>query len=625
MKKNDTQREERAMTSYRCLYRAAIALAVIVLVNMVVSAAWAQKAKVIYVSWGDNILLSKGDAQLDTLDKIDRQMRFWKEDCAADIVLWRVSSRIIKDYYVTRPASSMAYYKKVAEIEAVFDPIKAAVKAAHKYKLRIYAYTTINDWGAPESILHGGNTPFPWQSRFTIEHPQYQVIDRSQKEYQYGVLEYAYPEARQYIVRQISKMVREYKYDGVYLCTRTHSRPAEQADKYGFNKPVVEEYMKRYGVDILKHDFDLEKWRKLRGEYFVQLYRELRRALPNTVLMTGIPRGRYIGPPYGNMYLDWESLVRNRLVDHLVIGISTGKTLYPNLVSIAHADLGYLSSEDDKIGIPIWEDAVNRIYGPLCHRYGVNLSCWGEIKSIADSPLLHSCVTLSPAGTPGIARIAHYDALNCTAGQMTVSFWMKPRRYPFSGFTQRIISKYDHQLSANTGRGYEIYLDSKGRINFRANTCEPVYDITLTGVISIGLDEWNHVACVIDGAGGYIRIYVNGCMDAERPVKISRLNINPGVDLFLGRYGGYEDWTNYEGLLDDLVISKRAMLLSGVPLKPFVPDDDTVACFNFDAIDKGIADKAVTRYNDALVAFGGKNTLSDSMPGFGKSLKIGSQ
>jgi hypothetical protein len=94
MKKNDTQREERAMTSYRCLYRAAIALAVIVLVNMVVSAAWAQKAKVIYVSWGDNILLSKGDAQLDTPDKIDRQMRFWKEDCAADIVLWRVSSLI---------------------------------------------------------------------------------------------------------------------------------------------------------------------------------------------------------------------------------------------------------------------------------------------------------------------------------------------------------------------------------------------------------------------------------------------------------------------------------------------------------------------------------------------------
>ena len=79
MKKNDTQREERAMTSYRCLYRAAIALAVIVLVNMVVSVAWAQKAKVIYVSWGDNILLSKGDAQLDTPDKIDRQMRFWKD------------------------------------------------------------------------------------------------------------------------------------------------------------------------------------------------------------------------------------------------------------------------------------------------------------------------------------------------------------------------------------------------------------------------------------------------------------------------------------------------------------------------------------------------------------------
>jgi hypothetical protein len=42
----------------------------------------------------------------------------------------------------------------------------------------------------------------------------------------------------------------------------------EHADQYGFNRPIVEEYERRYGVSILEKDFDLENWRSFRGEYF---------------------------------------------------------------------------------------------------------------------------------------------------------------------------------------------------------------------------------------------------------------------------------------------------------------------------------------------------------------------
>ena len=141
--------------------------------------------------------------------------------------------------------------------------------------------------------------------------------------------------------------------------------------------PVVEEYRRRHGIDVLEDSrFDcadpsfksddpaVERWRRLRGEYLVRFYRELRRALPGKVIYTGIPRGRYLGPPYGNLYLDWETLARERLVDGLVIGVISRKGLHARLYK-PHAEIGYLSSEDDGIAIPSPAEAVKSVYLPV--------------------------------------------------------------------------------------------------------------------------------------------------------------------------------------------------------------------------------------------------------------------
>jgi len=50
-------------------------------------------------------------------------------------------------------------------------------------------------------------------------------------------------------------------------------------DEFGYSQPIVDEYQKRYGVDIRTQAFDKDKWSKLRGEYLTQFMRELHSAL----------------------------------------------------------------------------------------------------------------------------------------------------------------------------------------------------------------------------------------------------------------------------------------------------------------------------------------------------------
>ena len=40
-----------------------------------------------------------------------------------------------------------------------------------------------------------------------------------------------------------------------------------RADSLGFNPPLVKEFKKRYGVEVLSQEFDVEKWRALHGEF----------------------------------------------------------------------------------------------------------------------------------------------------------------------------------------------------------------------------------------------------------------------------------------------------------------------------------------------------------------------
>ena len=129
----------------------------------------------------------------------------------------------------------------------------------------------------------------------------------------------------------------------------TSSHIRSSADQFGFGKPIVEEYKRRYGVDILRQQFDLEKWRRLCGEYLTQFIRELGKmvAARKKEFLVGIPQGDYLGLPNSNMHVDWRTWVRDRLVDGLVVGVVTGKFIFPERVGY-----GYLTDMEDGIGLP---------------------------------------------------------------------------------------------------------------------------------------------------------------------------------------------------------------------------------------------------------------------------------
>src|SRR5439155_292358 len=81
-----------------------------------------------------------------------------------------------------------------------------------------------------------------YQSKLVYDHPEYQAVDRSGKKVQYGILEWAYPEARRHWVEDVRQLVDRYDVDGIYMDTRTESPCPEFADQFGFNEPVVREY-----------------------------------------------------------------------------------------------------------------------------------------------------------------------------------------------------------------------------------------------------------------------------------------------------------------------------------------------------------------------------------------------
>ena len=336
------------------------------------------KEKAMIVSWGDVIVEPhQGVARLDTVEKVREAAKIWKSQGIEKVLFRADNFRVLlfHQYLYTAPSHTTGW----STTRAAWDSglLKAAVEAMKKEGIEPFVWLTVLDEGCPPEVLYSDSHSFPWQSHFTRENPHYLSSDRSLTEnarrYHWGLMEYAYPEVREYMLRIIRAFSDRFDFDGVFLSLRSHAPPPDHADQFGFNEPVVQEYKRRYGRDILRQSFDLEKWRELRGEFFTGFLKEVKSHLEEQgqKLSVGVQQGEYIGPPFGNMKLQWRQWVEDGTIDELVVGhITEVRARYPKRTQ---REVGYLQSQEDGVGLPPIEEALRKDYGPLCSGNGVKL------------------------------------------------------------------------------------------------------------------------------------------------------------------------------------------------------------------------------------------------------------
>lgn len=299
-----------------------------------------------------------------------------------DTVLWREHRSI-------RLLSRYAGAQRESERRDVvaFDEHEAVIAAAHRRGMRAFVYTSIGfDEGWPLELGWWGGD-WARQSKYVLFHPDHQLTDRDGMPH-HGVLCLAEEEVRAYLVGKFQWLLAQHAWDGLFLCTRSQSRPASYADRYGFNRPIIEQYRARHGVDILHDDFDLGAWRDLHGEQLTQLLREVRdlTAPQGTAISVGIPRADYLGPPVGNMTLEWRRWMADGLVDELIVDQvaavcpSTWLDMWPR-------DHGYGYLDADARRRPNLLGDLSERWGPVALETGVPVSVarmWQEPDSEVD-------------------------------------------------------------------------------------------------------------------------------------------------------------------------------------------------------------------------------------------------
>ncbi|GEM_PF-4684130 len=256
-----------------------------------------------------------GQRGLTPQEDIREAMRQLKS-IGADGVLWRTHA--FRELYHTKAGTVFTrkhalnrYDEKMAEAIEHCDPLAEAVKYAREFGLKIYAWTLLNDDGkTPEAI-----------PAFLRQNPQFQWSSRDGK-YLNGVPCYAYPEVRAWRLALIDELM-SYGVDGVFMSTRSHTTGF--GDKvlleYGFNAPVVNEFSKRYGVDLLS-DFQPERdgtrLIRLRADLMNEFYREVKamrdRKYPQVKLIADL----------SHLPQNWPEWIREKLVDELLVNAVSG-------------------------------------------------------------------------------------------------------------------------------------------------------------------------------------------------------------------------------------------------------------------------------------------------------------
>jgi len=360
-----------------------------------------ERRNIVSASWGDHLTFGEGDGRLANPQAVRRRMERWRDDLGAAAIHWRLlRSHLRGCFFVARGYRhpGQAYAREIN-----WNDLEVVPVLAKEAGLEAYLYVSLFDEGWPlpakkirqvsyHNAMHGQHVC--WQSAFSREHPEFAVVDRTRQQRQWGVLCLAYPEARAHFLERFLNLLEDHGFDGLFVCLRSQSRPADFADQYGFNEPVRQEFKARYGSDICAQDFDLQAWRNLCGEYITLFLSELRGALKERGIRLGIgaARGDVLGPPLGNTTLNWREWVRNGLVDELVINQNSSRcpSMWHQLWPM-HRGYGYVQNYLEGFNMPPLLEHLRSTYAPAFCDQPARLYVarqWDERSPEAEAQLL---------------------------------------------------------------------------------------------------------------------------------------------------------------------------------------------------------------------------------------------
>jgi hypothetical protein len=328
-------------------------------------------------------------------------MERWRDDLNAAILHWRLNRAHVKGHYYA--ARGRKHSLRAQDRNLGWDFFEIVPQFAHRNGLKAYLYVSLFDEGWPlppkrvrEVSYHNAmhHQHISWQTAFSREHPEYAVVDRSGEQRQWGVLCLAYPEVRSHFCQRFVNLLHDTEFDGLFVCLRSQSRPADFADEYGFNEPVRQDYLSSYGRDICAEDFDLQKWWNLLGEYLTTFLSELRAGLNRlgVRLAVGAARGDVLGPPLGNTTLQCHDWVKKGLIDELVINQNSSQcpSMWHQLWPM-HRGYGYLQNYLDGYNMPSLPEQLSSYYTPVFENQPVDLYIarqWDERSEVEERELL---------------------------------------------------------------------------------------------------------------------------------------------------------------------------------------------------------------------------------------------
>ncbi len=356
---------------------------------------------VVSVSWGDHLVFGEGDGRLATLNALERRIACWRGELDAGALYWRSMDVGAPYHFYSADGSENPYETRLREVE--FDEIKEAPEQAHKAGLEAFLYLPLFDEGWPlpppevRAVSYHNDMHCQHrcaQSVFCRDHPELMMLDRNGETRQWGVSCLAFEEAREHFRRCFLSLMSRSEFDGLFICLRSQSRPADFADQFGFNQPICDDYRQASGNDLMNGPIDLPLWRHILGGYLTTFLSELRGELAymGRKLAIGCARGDVLGPPLGNGTLQWRDWIEEKLIDHLVINQNSSQcpSLWHQLWPMHRGD-GYLQNYLTGANLPPLNEHIRREYAPVLSEGEANLYIarqWDERDENEEAALL---------------------------------------------------------------------------------------------------------------------------------------------------------------------------------------------------------------------------------------------